>query len=159
MELAEYKIQHAQEISIHAPTRGATHGVMAGAAQVEDFNSRPYARGDKVCLCQRTVLLYFNSRPYARGDAGYKAKGKAGQIKFQFTPLREGRLSAMDVPAIPCKFQFTPLREGRPVYALALDFQPRFQFTPLREGRRASSAYSYLGRPQFQFTPLREGRR
>ena len=35
-------------------------------------------------------------------------------IKFQFTPLREGRLSAALEFVHVVEFQFTPLREGRP---------------------------------------------
>ena len=34
------------------------------------------------------------------------------------------------------KFQFTPLREGRHRDYMALDVSELFQFTPLREGRR-----------------------
>ena len=33
--------------------------------------------------------------------------------RFQFTPLREGRLSGSDGAPSPKEFQFTPLREGR----------------------------------------------
>ena len=33
--------------------------------------------------------------------------------KFQFTPLREGRLEALDEIITDLQFQFTPLREGR----------------------------------------------
>ena len=34
--------------------------------------------------------------------------------QFQFTPLREGRLTHALVQPIDIQFQFTPLREGRP---------------------------------------------
>ena len=34
-------------ISIHAPTRGATHGHPCFPAAEDHFNSRPYARGDQ----------------------------------------------------------------------------------------------------------------
>ena len=36
--------------------------------------------------------------------------------KFQFTPLREGRLYANGILAFDIEFQFTPLREGRHGY-------------------------------------------
>ena len=54
-------------ISIHAPPRGATIRFLR--------------------MLQR--LNYFNSRPSARGDV-YENK-RFGNIRFQFTPLREGR--------------------------------------------------------------------
>ena len=77
------------------------------------------------------------------------------------------------------KFQFTPLREGRLMPCLTVDCHKEFQFTPLREGRRpapsANQPTSYFNSrpsargdarspgktrrtPLFQFTPLREGR-
>ena len=34
------------------------------------------------------------------------------------------------------KFQFTPLREGRLIPVWGVRFDAQFQFTPLREGRR-----------------------
>ena len=100
---------------------------------------------------------------------------------FQFTPLREGRLShvlsewrprgyfnsrpsargdQMEVIRLSVMlFQFTPLREGRHQQLVLDCCQAPFQFTPLREGR-PSSRHERRPRPtRFQFTPLREGRR
>ena len=99
---------------------------------------------------------------------------------FQFTPLREGRLSVMSPEPYTVIFQFTPLREGRrDQRRLAVPekhfnsrpsargdtkkqqnshFDILFQFTPLREGRPPSFLYS-TSHTKFQFTPLREGRR
>ena len=36
---------------------------------------------------------------------------------FQFTPLREGRLSTSGVVQSSQRFQFTPLREGRRLHS------------------------------------------
>ena len=99
---------------------------------------------------------YFNSRPSARGDLRFTTSSHT--IKFQFTPLREGRRKAGKFPSAAILFQFTPLREGRQnsrrenskeegisIHApprgatlMARVFEPDgvFQFTPLREGRR-----------------------
>ena len=60
----EIRIEH---ISIHAPPRGATN-FFERRKSMENFNSRPSARGDNNPAC-------------------WLANGK----KFQFTPLREGR--------------------------------------------------------------------
>ena len=100
--------------------------------------------------------------------------------KFQFTPLREGRLMSEAMCLSYLIFQFTPLREGRlekfrTKRNLATYFNSRpcergdreskkeflrkreFQFTPLREGRHHQCEAG--GHPAvFQFTPLREGR-
>ena len=98
--------------------------------------------------------------------------------RFQFTPLREGRLRKPDVVCLldisihaPPRgatkfgrcyderilFQFTPLREGRRANYRNTSHTILFQFTPLREGRQYSGWIS-CGAMQFQFTPLREGR-
>ena len=55
------------------------------------------------------------------------------------------------------KFQFTPLREGRLAPAVRESPLELFQFTPLREGRR-QGVPNYIVKFSFQFTPLREGR-
>ena len=55
--------------------------------------------------------------------------------KFQFTPLREGRLRAPVSGCVNIKFQFTPLREGRHRGTRRHKREYQFQFTPLREGR------------------------
>ena len=57
--------------------------------------------------------------------------------KFQFTPLREGRLEPGEEEAVPAQFQFTPLREGRLPEFYGEKADVPFQFTPLREGRRS----------------------
>ena len=56
-------------------------------------------------------------------------------MRFQFTPLREGRQIAESTPKSAERFQFTPLREGRPRRIPYRALIPLFQFTPLREGR------------------------
>ena len=56
------------------------------------------------------------------------------------------------------KFQSTPLREGRRLKDVTLGGYDKFQSTPLREGRRHHQANRGV-LPQFQSTPLREGRR
>ncbi len=101
---------------------------------------------------------------------------------FQFTPLREGRLTPRCAKCTIYGFQFTPLREGRHVDTSAAVIGVLFQFTPLREGRPISAQESTENKQRisihapargatgrsptfspvgalFQFTPLREGRR
>ena len=79
-----------RNISIHAPPRGATRGVVKDGRIQRDFNSRPSARGDLT--------------DGIRGNPNV----------FQFTPLREGRPDgSVILRRTPKVFQFTPLREGR----------------------------------------------
>ena len=60
-------------------------------ASVFDFNSRPSARGDAGCITVVAVNSNFNSRPSARGDSCVFSILLFIFVKFQFTPLREGR--------------------------------------------------------------------
>ena len=100
--------------------------------------------------------------------------------KFQFTPLREGRLRWRS-PEYRCgKFQFTPLREGRlftpfliifiyisfnsrpcvrgdPAPHFAVEPRSSFNSRPCVRGDRQYKKYK-LAAGKFQFTPLREGR-
>ena len=78
---------------------------------------------------------YFNSRPSARGAQPIPSHARE-VLRFQFTPLREGRLADADVVFQRFhEFQFTPLREGRPPAYTRIEMIQLFQFTPLREGR------------------------
>ena len=57
----------SENISIHAPPRGATRR-RASYCSGGDFNSRPSARGDSAGGLPTVPAVYFNSRPSARGD-------------------------------------------------------------------------------------------
>ena len=82
-----------------------------------------------------TPRQHFNSRPSARGDQPIPRHARE-VLRFQFTPLREGRLADADVVFQRFhEFQFTPLREGRPPAYTRIEMIQLFQFTPLREGR------------------------
>ena len=108
-----------------------------------------------------------------------KYREKEG-IKFQFTPLREGRPVTVPDGWMAYSFQFTPLREGRRVLvtmciihrSISIHAPPRgatcvgydvhytsvdFNSRPSARGDRAASGV-LDHRQRFQFTPLREGR-
>ena len=143
-------------ISIHAPAGGATKPQLMTVAE-----------------------LYISIHAPAGGATSEIRNHKQRYRRFQFTPLREGRLGARLSSYNRDLFQFTPLREGRPAGRVEHSQSLQFQFTPLREGRLRSAAptstVSYFNsRPcgrgdwvsaaakpvptVFQFTPLREGR-
>ena len=167
----------SDDISIHAPPRGAT--LRSGAVvDVQQFQFTPLREGRLAGQTLSESHKNFNSRPSARGDTGKQRRARAATT-FQFTPLREGRLCARRKARNSSIFQFTPLREGRPRWEarweshrhISIHAPPRgatgplpadslilsFQFTPLREGRRQRPPRPALAIP-FQFTPLREGR-
>jgi len=77
-------------VSIHAPARGATGANAGGGVGVPSFNPRPCERGDQC------------------GSAPTHPP-----MRFQSTPLREGRRSRQGADRLPVVFQSTPLREGR----------------------------------------------
>ena len=161
--------QWVENISIHAPPRGATRRTRFWQL-ARYFNSRPSARGDTIgkvieqpgSLFQFTPLAgawYFNSRPSARGDAQI-ATEEENDGYFNSRPSARGdgdtdvyknhmanfnsRPSARGDAMSWCRsgwriFQFTPLREGRHNLKRSFGTADVFQFTPLREGRRLSS--------------------
>ena len=151
-ESASFNIDN---ISIHAPPRGAT------------FSKYSASRRKR----------YFNSRPSARGDGGLTTCGGMQYI-FQFTPLREGRQDTAVLDTKQLLFQFTPLREGRRIVAGRSCTKPYFNSRPSargdpKEGKEMSEFVISIHAPprgatpsmgndthrhQFQFTPLREGR-
>ena len=165
-------------ISIHAPTRGATWRFLKEEPHQTDFNSRPYARGDP--LLQRSSHCEnsnFNSRPYARGDSVHCMIRTSIQI-FQFTPLREGRLSPLhDKDINPDISIHAPTRGatekiGKPIPENIISIHAptrgatlgraickkahSFQFTPLREGRQGSDSFSD-GSAYFNSRPYARG--
>ncbi len=78
-------------------------------------------------------------------------------VKFQSTPLREGRLSLLFTPLKIIKFQSTPLREGRLAYSDTRQCEQQVSIhAPARGATRIFSKMSLM--VWFQSTPLREGR-
>ena len=59
---------------------------------------------------------------------------------------------------VPLKFQSTPLHEGRRYGIRTSGRRLAFQSTPLHEGRRESNLTPPKDADKFQSTPLHEGR-
>ena len=167
-----------QQISIHAPPRGATRTARSGSTS-SSFQFTPLREGrhERVRVTEYHYEISIHAPP--RGATWGKKCGWSSTSPFQFTPLREGRQSSRFPRRKEGIFQFTPLREGRHACDPRYTTITRFQFTPLREGRppeavEATPADNFNSRPSargdkkdqknlekalFQFTPLREGRR
>ena len=125
--------------------------------QQPDFNSRPCERGDGVTWHSWTTRGSISIHAPARG-ATLTICFYVGGNAFQFTPLREGRLSSLfcccggysisiHAPArgatrhgffTGCTspyFNSRPCERGDNDLTASLDLHIQFQFTPLREGR------------------------
>ena len=125
--------QCGYSISIHAPPRGATICQILWLHNVNDFNSRPSARGDQIRFVVAVEVADFNSRPSARGDSRYYAlyririhfnsrPSARGDRRIHLQPLSQeisihapprGATLTVSAACSPFLFQFTPLREGR----------------------------------------------
>ena len=101
-----------QQISIHAPPRGATSCAIVAFSKYP-FQFTPLREGRHHAQEWIKSTINFNSRPSARGDVIGNSGGWL-HIEFQFTPLREGRPDYQVAGEGLDTFQFTPLREGRP---------------------------------------------
>ena len=97
-------------ISIHAPPRGATHHEALFPAG-QDISIHAPPRGATDALEDlKNVMPDFNSRPSARGDRN--AEDIRDCEKFQFTPLREGRLSFRYFLGFSSDFNSRPSARG-----------------------------------------------
>ena len=101
------------EISIHAPPRGATWGASCNPCAVQDFNSRPSARGDDPSIIIIDISEISIHAP-PRGATDLSPAEMMWQYISIHAPPR-GATTTLSVTASCLPFQFTPLREGRPV--------------------------------------------
>ena len=85
------------------------------------FQFTPLREGRQISITPNKSIEDFNSRPSARGDANIVRNIPTKEI-FQFTPLREGRHAARAAfGSAAGVFQFTPLREGRRMKTYTID--------------------------------------
>ena len=167
-------------ISIHAPPRGATISLICFTPSCTHFNSRPSARGDDALHSPYCLYIHISIHAPPRGATMKRLTRLWKPTAFQFTPLREGRLSLFLTPRrkrehfnsrpsargdhpvhafVPpaCYFNSRPSARGDELAALARKILQISIHAPPR-----GATLSFLGAAspkQFQFTPLREGRR
>ena len=101
-----------QTISIHAPPRGATPQARTATSTIAYFNSRPSARGDTLSKAPSAPLLISIHAP-PRGATMRAPQGTEKQQISIHAPPRGATIADGLVLAYEIKFQFTPLREGR----------------------------------------------
>ena len=101
-----------QNISIHAPPRGATIKVLRVWYRLSISIHAP-PRGATPLTLLPSVDMVFQFTPLREGRQCKMSENLKRKL-FQFTPLREGRLRRLAISSNVSLFQFTPLREGRP---------------------------------------------
>ena len=98
------------------------------------FQFTPLREGRRQLLPCSVLWFHFNSRPSARGDGLVPISALIPLISIHAPP--RGATERSDYIVTAPKFQFTPLREGRLILHRQEAVRSLFQFTPLREGRR-----------------------
>ena len=102
-------------ISIHAPTRGATQGVIDLHSGLYDFNPRSHERSDKEHGVIEADQENFNPRSHERSDA-HSQRVSVTRSKFQSTLPREERRTDKGPWLCVTEFQSTLPREERQQY-------------------------------------------
>ena len=168
----------AENISIHAPPRGATCTRRRSPPPSVHFNSRPSARGDAWCSATSETVSLFQFTPLREGRllCFYPS---FYFVKFQFTPLREGRRFIVPTPSILTNFNSRPSARGDLILSVTANIKYYFNSRPSARGDmpgifQVERSFISIHAPprgatcnrlidpaviQFQFTPLREGRR
>ena len=77
----------ASDISIHAPTRGATFQKVIGMDTLSNFNPRSHERSDVFPLGSAFQGLYFNPRSHERSD-NQEAERRAREAISIHAPTR-----------------------------------------------------------------------
>ena len=125
--------KNQKRISIHAPPRGATRsgGTLARQSAIS-IHAPP--RGATMLMRQHIADYEISIHAPPRG-ATRRGAAQPSASRFQFTPLREGRLLCFGVELRLFRlFQFTPLREGRREIARLSDEEADFNSRPSARG-------------------------
>lgn len=97
-------------VSIHAPTRGATHRRMRCTCTIASFNPRPYMRDDKAVWFAVPIITQFQSTPLRERRRSWLFLSVRYCFLFQSKPLREGDTQWYASHNVPTWFQSTPLQ-------------------------------------------------
>ena len=125
------------DVSIHAPSRGATFGFRNSCQHVRSFNSRALAGRDYIRKGHWPYKDTFQfTRP--RGARPHLFYPTAVGIVFQFTRPRGARLFPKGNLSIILLFQFTRPRGARPGLLANCSASFWFQFTRPRGARPAA---------------------
>ena len=119
------------------------------------FNSRPSARGD-LYYPPFGVMQLISIHAPPRGATHVLKNRECSTRRFQFTPLREGRLHRATPSCVLPISIHAPPRGATPVHSANF---PSAQISIHAPPRGATEITVYRHKSnRFQFTPLREGR-
>ena len=143
---------------LHFNSRPSARGDRAGGSRRSHqrrFQFPPLREGRRAQPRSMRAVSDFNSRPSARGDRTHARGTRQGRISIPAPPRGATALGVYLSPHH--KFQFPPLREGR----LEAEKHPiRFIISIPAPPRGATRRrHSHQPPSTFQFPPLREGRR
>ena len=167
------------QISILAPTRGASFAQMEARITALKFQFSPLREGRRTASrISRITTSNFNSRPYARGvTAQFHPPGLI--FTFQFSPLREGRRQHAANNSGQGSISILAPTRGASCQCIRSGFDIYFNSRPYARGVRCAACYAQRASPIsilaptrgascpvafwcapeiFQFSPLREGR-
>ncbi len=131
-EKTEEQKYSEEQISIHAPARGASP-IPHPRPKGTKFQFTPLREGLRVFSPASPSTVNFNSRPCERGFMVRSEKLPASEY-FNSRPCERGFIRRIQKDSKCNQFQFTPLREGLLSLPISLSRHSLFQFTPLREG-------------------------
>ena len=80
------------QISIHAPTRGATTAAFIVTVRLVNFNPRSHERSDQAVMIRQTYVIYFNPRSHERSDQGIRFQWRDEQGISIHAPTRVATL-------------------------------------------------------------------
>ena len=106
------KLMLLHNVSIHAPTWGATHKTIYHSL-IHSFNPRPHMGGDRLSVMRWTENHWFQSTP-PHGGRRHSRHLNHHQLMFQSTPPHGGRPKTTSSPWGMARFQSTPPHGGRP---------------------------------------------
>ena len=131
-----------QDVSIHAPARGATSGI-AKQVMHDIVSIHAPARGATFDMDDYIRTLVVSIHAPARGATSLNLPMRLF-VLFQFTRPRGARHTGRNQQGVyPSRFQFTRPRGARHELRMYVDDMHKFQFTRPRGARRSAE----VGRP------------
>ncbi len=121
-------------VSIHAPAGGATLWSSCEDPAPMSFNPRPCGRGDNIGVFWGLMFIKFQSTPLREGRLiNFSGPGGEATVSIH-APAGGATVEGDFTSATQIMFQSTPLREGRPPSPVTPSTRPRFNPRPCGRG-------------------------
>ena len=140
--LLRHRAAQGDEISIHAPPRGATtRSSASGRSAIFQFT--PLREGRPSCRLHRFGVRTFQFTPLREGRPRVDGRGSAGRHHFNSRPSARGDVKTGEEIRIAHDISIHAPPRGATRHTARNSGYTSFQFTPLREGRRAGATVTY----------------